>query len=67
VGIREVEVSEDRGTTRVGTGLRWGEVYEALEPQGLTVVGGRDSGVGVGGFLLGGEFISLRGHAGKRG
>ena len=41
--------------TRVGTGQRWGNVYDILEPLGLTDVGGRDSGVGVGGFVLGAE------------
>jgi len=43
-------------TTRVGTGQRWGAVYDILDPFGMTVVGGRDASVGVGGFLLGGEF-----------
>jgi FAD/FMN-containing dehydrogenase len=57
--IRELEISDDKATTRVGTGLRWGEVYDVLEPQGLTVIGGRDTGVGVGGFLLGGESFLL--------
>ncbi|KZM24384.1 flavin adenine dinucleotide binding [Ascochyta rabiei] len=33
---------------------RWGSVYEALEPLGRMVAGGRGSTVGVGGFLLGG-------------
>jgi FAD/FMN-containing dehydrogenase len=64
VGIRDLEISEDKGTTRVGTGLRWGEVYEKMEPNGLTVVGGRDQYVGVGGFLLGGQrMIVLHGEA----
>ncbi|KAJ2916389.1 hypothetical protein MD484_g4063, partial [Candolleomyces efflorescens] len=39
-----------------GTGLIWDEVYAALEPYGVTVVGGRNSGVGVGGFTLGGGY-----------
>jgi FAD/FMN-containing dehydrogenase len=34
--------------------LIWDEVYAALEPHGVNVVGGRVSGVGVGGFVLGG-------------
>jgi FAD/FMN-containing dehydrogenase len=46
-------------TVRLGTGLRWGQVYEFLEQFGVTVVGGRDSGVGVGGFLLGGGISFL--------
>jgi FAD/FMN-containing dehydrogenase len=45
-------------TLMVGTGKKWGEVYEFLEDDGreLTVVGGRDSMIGVGGFVLGGKF-----------
>ena len=53
--LNGIEVSEDKKTTRVGTGKRWGEVYEFLEPMGLSVVGGRVRDVGVGGFLLGGK------------
>jgi hypothetical protein len=34
-------------------------VYKVLEPLGLTVVGGLVSDVGVGGFLLGGEFREM--------
>ena len=40
--------------TRVGTGNRWADVYKVLEPLNRMVVGGRHSGVGVGGFILGG-------------
>jgi len=47
----------DPGTVRIGTAQHWGAVYKALEPQGLVVVGGRDSSVGVGGFLLGGKLF----------
>lgn len=36
----------------------WDDVYAALEPFGVNVLGGRVSGIGVGGFLLGGgEFL----------
>jgi FAD/FMN-containing dehydrogenase len=35
-------------------GGRWGDVYQALEPLGRMVAGGRGSTVGVGGFLIGG-------------
>lgn len=38
----------------VGSGNKWLDVYRALEPQSLTVVGGRVAGVGVGGLILGG-------------
>ncbi|KAJ7627287.1 FAD dependent oxidoreductase [Roridomyces roridus] len=43
-------------TATIGTGLVWDSVYEALEPFGVNVVGGRVSGVGVAGFTLGGGY-----------
>lgn len=63
-----IEPDEEGLTTRVGTGTRWIDVYKVLEPLNRTVVGGRNSMVGVGGFILGGEFhiqgnmISARDH-----
>lgn len=41
-------------TVTIGAGLIWDDVYAALEPHGVNVVGGRVSGVGVAGFTLGG-------------
>ena len=41
-------------TADIGAGLIWDDVYAALEPHGVNVVGGRTSGVGVAGFTLGG-------------
>lgn len=38
----------------LGTGARWLSVYEELESYGVTVTGGRQGIVGVGGLLLGG-------------
>ena len=49
------ELSEDKQTAFVGSGNRWGAVYKWLDPMDLTVIGGRENRVGVGGFLLGGE------------
>jgi hypothetical protein len=37
-----------------GTGLKWEEVYTAIEQYGISVLGGRITGVGVGGVTLGG-------------
>ncbi|KAJ4180251.1 hypothetical protein NW755_011939 [Fusarium falciforme] len=54
VKINHVTVSRKRDSVAVGAGNRWGAVYDMLEPLGLTVVGGRATSVGVGGFLLGG-------------
>ncbi|QRW12973.1 FAD-binding domain protein [Ceratobasidium sp. AG-Ba] len=47
------------GTVDVGSGLVWDDVYAALQPHGVTVVGGRVTGVGVGGFTLGGGYSWL--------
>ncbi|KAH8900554.1 FAD-binding domain-containing protein [Thozetella sp. PMI_491] len=60
--LAQVKVSENREIVSVGPGKRWGELYQELEQQGLTVVGGRVASVGVGGVALGGglSFISRR-------
>lgn len=51
---------------RFQPGTRWGGVYGALEPHGVTVAGGRASSVGVAGFLTGGGnsfYTARRGFA----
>lgn len=40
-------------TVTVGADLIWNDVYAALEPRGVNVVGGRMTGVGVAGLTLG--------------
>lgn len=52
--LNQIKLSRDKKTALVGPGNRWGDVYEELEPHNLTIVGGRVSSVGVGGFTLGG-------------
>ncbi|KAI4865307.1 FAD binding domain-containing protein [Hypoxylon rubiginosum] len=49
-------------TAKIQPGGRWKNVYADLDKQGVTVTGGRDGDVGVGGFLLGGgnSFFSGR-------
>ncbi|KAG9121112.1 hypothetical protein FRC07_003062 [Ceratobasidium sp. 392] len=47
------------GTVDIGSGLIWDDVYAALEPYNVTVVGGRATGIGVGGFILGGGYSWL--------
>jgi FAD/FMN-containing dehydrogenase len=49
-----VQYSAASQTAEIGAGLVWDDVYAALEPHGVSVVGGRVSGVGVAGFTLGG-------------
>lgn len=43
-------------TAGVQAGSTWGLAYEALDPFNVTVVGGRASVVGVGGFITGGGY-----------
>ncbi|GAB1194205.1 hypothetical protein APSETT444_003446 [Aspergillus pseudonomiae] len=47
-------LNDDRSVASIGPGNLWGQVYKALEPYGLAVVGGRESSLGVGGFVTGG-------------
>lgn len=54
--LNEISLSEDQQTVSIGPGNRWGRVYTYLNQWNLTVTGGRDTHVGVAGFLLGGEF-----------
>ena len=50
----DVVYNEEAQTADIGAGLIWDDVYAALEPYNVTVVGGRVTGVGVAGFTLGG-------------
>lgn len=52
----EVTPSEDRSSVSIGTGAKWGKVFETLDGRNLAVAGGRNSDVGVGGLILGGKF-----------
>lgn len=54
-----VEYDAAAGTATIGAGLIWDDVYAALEPHGVNVVGGRVTGVGVAGFTLGGGYSWL--------
>ena len=59
--FKDVTYDADAGTAEVGAGLIWDDVYEALEPYSVNVVGGRVPGVGVAGFTLGGGQSSCTG------
>lgn len=52
--LNQVKLSDDKSIVSVGAGLKWVDVYNALEPHGLAVIGGRVSAIGVGGLTLGG-------------
>lgn len=43
--FKQVKVAANKQTVDVGPGLRWVDVYKAVEVDGLSVVGGRVSHV----------------------
>ena len=43
VRLNGVSIAEDKKSVKFGAGLRWADLYSALEVEGLTVVGGRVS------------------------
>jgi hypothetical protein len=53
--ISDVIPSEDGSSVTIGSGARWGKVFEVLDAKHLAVAGGRNSAVGVGGLVLGGK------------
>ncbi|KAL0931572.1 FAD binding domain-containing protein [Colletotrichum truncatum] len=57
----DLEIDE---SVSIGSGNRWGKVYQYLEPRGLMVAGGREGTVGVAGLLLGGGFSWYSGNVG---
>ncbi|KAI9449094.1 FAD dependent oxidoreductase [Lactarius psammicola] len=52
----KITVNSITGTVEFGPGLTWDQVYAALDPTGVNVIGGRVPGVGVAGVTLGGGF-----------
>lgn len=52
--LNQLTLSSDKKSVTIGPGKRWGEVYDALDPYGVSVIGGRIPQVGVGGLILGG-------------
>jgi len=52
--LKKLALSNDRKVLTLGPGQRWGPVYDFVNPYNVTVLGGRQPMVGVGGLLLGG-------------
>ncbi|KAE8454491.1 hypothetical protein EG329_000114 [Mollisiaceae sp. DMI_Dod_QoI] len=50
--------------TSIGPGNRWIDVYNALQPKGLAVIGGRVADIGVGGLAMGGGMSFFSGRYG---
>ncbi|KAF8649064.1 hypothetical protein AX16_006037 [Volvariella volvacea WC 439] len=56
--MKNVTYNEARNTVTLQPGIHWGEAISALEPYGVTVMGGRLGDVGTG-LLLGGGYSHL--------
>ncbi|KZT71943.1 FAD-binding domain-containing protein [Daedalea quercina L-15889] len=54
-----IEYDASTSSVAVGVGNVWDDVYEALMPYNVNVVGGRVSGIGVAGYTLGGGYSYL--------
>ncbi|KAL4782401.1 hypothetical protein BJX76DRAFT_358952 [Aspergillus varians] len=52
--LNDITLNSDKTVASIGPGSTWGQVYKALDPEGLAVVGGRMSDIGIGGFVTGG-------------
>ena len=52
--LHSISLSSDKQIATVGAGASWLDVYAALDPHNVTVAGGRNGKVGVGGLTLGG-------------
>ena len=53
-GLKSVTVNHDKTVASVGAGASWLDVYLYLDALSLSVAGGRNGAVGVGGLTLGG-------------
>jgi FAD/FMN-containing dehydrogenase len=62
--MNSTRYDRDSNVARIEPGGRWRDVYGDLEREGVTVSGGRDGDVGVGGFLLGGGNSFFTGRMG---
>jgi FAD/FMN-containing dehydrogenase len=58
--MNQITLASNKSMVSLGPGSSWGQVYAKLDPLGVTALGGRTSGVGVGGLLLGGNYFSAR-------
>jgi hypothetical protein len=53
-GLQEIRIDPDRRIARVGAGVRWGELLQALDGTGQIALVGSNPDVSVVGYLLGG-------------
>ena len=56
-GLNTISLNADKSVASLGSGNRWINVSETLDPMNLAVTGGRVSDIGVGGFVTGGKSL----------
>lgn len=56
--LNQLNISSDRKTITVGPGNRWIDVYSYLDNFGVSAIGTKEPGPGVGGSILGGELVN---------
>ena len=52
--IKSISVNREKTEAKVGAGAIWEDVHREMDRQGLSIIGGRASSVGVGGLTIGG-------------
>ena len=58
-GMHDVSFNKDFRVVSIGGGAIWSsDVYQYLVAQNLTAAGARLPGIGIGGFVLGGECLN---------
>ncbi|KAF2803576.1 FAD-binding domain-containing protein [Mytilinidion resinicola] len=62
--LNTISILPAENVVSVGPGATWDKVYEELEKHKMTVVGGRVSGVGVGGLIIRGGMSHFSNHWG---
>lgn len=55
--LNQITLAANKSMVSLGPGSSWGDVYGKLDPLGVTALGGRTSSVGVGGLLMGGNYL----------
>lgn len=62
--LNSTTYDEATNIASIQPGARWKDAFADLDEYGVTATGGRDGGVGVGGFLLGGGMSFFSGRTG---
>lgn len=54
--MNSLALNEDHKVASIGGGAVWSDIYPQIVPYNLTVMGGRISGIAIGGFSTGGKY-----------